>query len=209
MPRKGYLSHEQRRRFDSPPSLTNAQRAVFIQLPEWAEQFYATLPTPTSRAGFLLQLGYFRIVCRFFEPRQFRQGGIGFIQKSGKNIDPNRVDMAACQQSSSCCRHQGETLSRLGFEPFATRHQRSLLEEAKRLAHLQVTPEGIIDSCVAYLRADEWRHPPTVVFVASSIPPCRNISLIWNKSWKSTFMPPTGPCSMTCSANRAASSNTS
>jgi TnpA family transposase len=152
MPRKDYLSHEQRQRFDSPPSLTNAQRAVFTQLPEWAEQFYATLPTSTNRAGFLLQLGYFRTVCRFFEPSQFRQGDIAFIQKSGKNIDPNQVDMAAYQQSSSYYRHQVEILSRLGFEPFTAQHQRLLLEEAKRLAHLQVTPEGIIDSCVAYLR---------------------------------------------------------
>lgn len=125
---------------------------MFIQLPEWAEQFYATLPTSTSRAGFLLQLGYFRTVCRFFEPLQFRQADIAFIQKSGKNIDPNQVDMAAYQQSSSYYRHQGEILSRLGFEPYTAPHQHMLLEEAKRLAHLQVTPEGIVDSCVAFLR---------------------------------------------------------
>jgi hypothetical protein len=40
-------------------------------LPDWAEHYYKTLATPTNQVGFLLQLGYFRIVCRFFESLQF------------------------------------------------------------------------------------------------------------------------------------------
>ena len=40
MARKEYLSYEERKRFDSPPILTNMQRAIFIQLPDWAESYY-------------------------------------------------------------------------------------------------------------------------------------------------------------------------
>ena len=56
MARKEYLSYEERQRFDSPPILTNMQRAIFIQLPDWAESYYKVLVTPTNQVGFLLQL---------------------------------------------------------------------------------------------------------------------------------------------------------
>src|SRR5690606_19345857 len=138
MARKEYLSYDQRQRFDSPPILNNVQRAIFVQLPDWAEHYYKTLSTPTNQVGFLLQLGYFRIVCRFFESLKFREEDISFVQNSGKNIDPNEVDMILYKQSSSYYRHQREILSHLGFEPFNSQHQLILLKEAKRLAHLQV-----------------------------------------------------------------------
>jgi len=136
MARKEYLSYEERQRFDSPPILSNMQRAVFIQLPDWAERYYKMLVTPTNQVGFLLQLGYFRIVCRFFDPLQFRPEDITFIQKAGKNIDPNAVDMLLYKHSSSYYRHQQEILSYLGFESFNNQHQLVLMKEAKRLAHL-------------------------------------------------------------------------
>jgi hypothetical protein len=84
MARKEYLSYEERLRFDSPPILTNLQRAIFLQLPEWAEQYYKTLTTATNQVGFLMQLGYFRIACRFFESLQFRLEDITFVQKAGR-----------------------------------------------------------------------------------------------------------------------------
>ena len=113
MARKEYLSYEERLRFDSPPILTNLQRAIFLQLPEWAEQYYKTLTTATNQVGFLMQLGYFRIACRFFESLQFRLEDITFVQKAGKNIDPNEVDMLLYKQSTSYYRHQLEILSSL------------------------------------------------------------------------------------------------
>src|SRR5690606_35659208 len=54
--RKEYLSYDQRQRFDSPPILNNVQRAIFVQLPDWAEHYYKTLSTPTNQVGFLLAL---------------------------------------------------------------------------------------------------------------------------------------------------------
>jgi hypothetical protein len=66
MARKEYFSYEERKRFDTPPVLSNKQRYIFNQLPQWAENFIKTIITPTNQIGFLIQLGYFRIVCRFF-----------------------------------------------------------------------------------------------------------------------------------------------
>src|SRR5690606_15893323 len=88
----------------------------------------------------------------FFESLKFREEDIAFVQNSGKNIDPNEVDMILYKQSSSYYRHQREILSHLGFEPFNSQHQLILLKEAKRLAHLQVKPANILDSCIVYLR---------------------------------------------------------
>ncbi len=160
MARKEYLSYEERLRFDSPPILTNLQRAIFLQLPEWAEQYYKTLTTATNQVGFLMQLGYFRIACRFFESLQFRLEDITFVQKAGKNIDPNEVDMLLYKQSTSYYRHQLEILSSLGFEAFSNHHRVVLLKEAKRLAHQQVKPASIVDSCITYLRERRIEIPP-------------------------------------------------
>ena len=69
MARKEFLSPEARHRFDNPPVLTSEQRSIFLQAPTWATEYVRQLQTPSNKVGFLLQVGYFRIVSRFFVSR--------------------------------------------------------------------------------------------------------------------------------------------
>gem|GEM_PF-5460245 len=130
-----YLSYEERQRFDSPPILTNIQPTIFIQLPDWAESYYKVLITPINQVGFLLQLaGPVRIFpdnLPVFDPLQFRPDDTGFIQKTGRSIDRNAVDMLTYKQSRSYYRHQQEILSHLGFESFSNQDHVVLIKEAK------------------------------------------------------------------------------
>lgn len=62
MARRDYLSTDERIRFDAPPQLSSIQRLIFADLPLWADQFLTAIHTPTNKVGFVLQLGYFRVV---------------------------------------------------------------------------------------------------------------------------------------------------
>ncbi|MBC8156241.1 MAG: DUF4158 domain-containing protein [Bacteroidetes bacterium] len=56
------LSPDERTRFDSPPTLAVHQRLILLDLPVWAESYLQAIQTSTNQVGFLLQLGYFRIL---------------------------------------------------------------------------------------------------------------------------------------------------
>ena len=60
MPRRDFLSADERLRFDSPPRLNAAERLILVDIPQWAEDYLQAIHTPTNKIGFLLQLGYFR-----------------------------------------------------------------------------------------------------------------------------------------------------
>lgn len=113
MPRKEYLSAEARHRFDHPPILNGEQRFIFLQAPAWASQYVKGLLTPTNKVGFLLQVGYFRIVSRFFVSGRFHQADIDYI--AGKiSVDLNAIDMKD-YQGTTFYRHQDEILAYFGF----------------------------------------------------------------------------------------------
>jgi hypothetical protein len=79
MPRKEYLSQEARHRFDNPPVLNSEQRLIFLQAPGWALEYVKMLQTPSSKVGFLLQVGYFRMVSRFYIQTKFNQSDIEYV----------------------------------------------------------------------------------------------------------------------------------
>lgn len=54
MARKEYLTLEERNRFENPPQLLAEQKGLFLQLPEWANNYLKTLQTPTNQVGFVL-----------------------------------------------------------------------------------------------------------------------------------------------------------
>ncbi len=153
MARKEYFSYEERKRFGTPPVLSNKHRYIFNQLTQWAENFIKTIITPTNQIVFFkIQLGYFRIVCRFFEPLQFHQNDVFYVIEPLKSIDPNAIDMTIYQQSSSYYNHQQVILNHLGFSPFSLDKRAMLLNEAQRLTHLQIKPTNILDLCMTFLR---------------------------------------------------------
>ena len=159
MAQKQYLSYEDRMRFDTPPILSSSQKYIFCSLPSWAENYYKIILTSPSKLGFLVQLGYFRTVCRFFEPSKFHKNDIDFVVQMFKNIDPNEIDLQTYLQGKTYYIHRLVILQNLGFEAFQETHRATLLKEADRLAHLQVKPSNIFDSCINFLRERKIEVP--------------------------------------------------
>lgn len=159
MARREYLSAEERQRVDTPPQLTPLQRTLLLDLPPWAEAYLATLFTPTNQIGFLLQLGYFRIVARFFVADRFPAADIDWLCQQLK-LPRQDVELAAYDRSQSAYRHRTLILDKLGYEAFTDTHQTRLLAEARRLTHLHTKPALLFDHLMGYLREQRIEAPP-------------------------------------------------
>src|SRR3954471_13970097 len=75
------LSEEENLAFENPPRITYEERKHFFTLPEWAKPLFAKLATPTSKIGFILQLGYFRATDKFYTKDSYYPEDIAFVQK--------------------------------------------------------------------------------------------------------------------------------
>lgn len=150
MPRKDYLSAEARRRFDHPPTLSGEQRQIFLQAPVWAMEYVKGLLTPSNKVGFILQVGYFRIVSRFFVSSRFHQSDVDFVVDR-ISVDVNAVNMGD-YHGNTFRRHQDDILSYFGFAPFTKYSGEALLQEAERLAHVQTRPHLIFGGMVGFLQ---------------------------------------------------------
>ncbi len=159
MARREYLSPDERTRFDAPPTLTVHQRPILLDLPAWAETYLQSGQTPTNQVGFLLQLGYFRVVTRFFVADRFEADIVEWI--SGRlRVDPNTVDLTDYARSRTAYRHREDILHFLGYRAFGSEYQRVLADEAHRLAHLQTRPALMLDALAGYLREHRVEIPP-------------------------------------------------
>ncbi|MBC7390523.1 MAG: Tn3 family transposase [Opitutaceae bacterium] len=157
MPRKEYLSQEARHRFDNPPVLNVGQRTIFLQPPKWATEYLKGLQTPSNKVGFLLQVGYFRMVGRFFVSSKYRKGDIDFVAEMN-SVDMNSVDMDE-YVGNTVRRHQKEILEYFGFAPFEKPTGETLLAEAERLAHVQTKPYLIFEGMVGFLQEHRTEIP--------------------------------------------------
>jgi len=157
MPRKEYLAQEARQRFDWPPILSAEQKLIFLQAPSWANEYVRQLQTPSNKVGFLLQVGYFRIVSRFFVPGRFLQDDVDFVTDK-ISVDVNAVEMAD-YEGNTARRHQKDILEYFGFSGFDKSAGEAMLSEAERLAHVQTRPHLIFQGMVSFLQEHHIEIP--------------------------------------------------
>jgi len=70
------LSQAEKRQFDLPPKFSKAERAVYFALNPQLKKTISRLDNKDTRAGFLLQLAYFRANARFYPIESFRKRDI-------------------------------------------------------------------------------------------------------------------------------------
>lgn len=70
------LPSAEAKRFDSPPLFTKEERAHFFAIDSDTRGILKQLRSPTSKIGFLLQLGYFKASAKFYAPSNFRSRDI-------------------------------------------------------------------------------------------------------------------------------------
>ena len=125
-------------------------------IPPWAKLAIDQIPSPTNKAGFILQLGYFRLMGRFFHPKTYPSKDTDFIVQKFLG-DPNEVDINE-YKTSTYHRHREIILQGFGFKAYTSdgNIHANLLDEATRMAECRParnqTKQGLrFDNLVAYL----------------------------------------------------------
>src|SRR4029450_12915091 len=106
------LSKEEIVSFESPPRFTAQERKYYFALPDWAEKLVATLTTPVSKTGFVLQLGYFRATNKFFPKSLFSPEDVAFVQK---RLGITAIWQVSAYAETTMLRHRTLLLVKLGF----------------------------------------------------------------------------------------------
>lgn len=79
MSRVSILTDSEKLEFDSPPVLPSDIKPLYFNVTKELENTIKKLRTPTNKAGFLLQYGYFKACKRFFVGSKFHRGDIEYV----------------------------------------------------------------------------------------------------------------------------------
>ena len=82
MANKEFISQQARKRFEEPLQLSETERSSLLVIPPWAKLTIDQILSPTNKTGFVLQLGYFRLMGRFFHPKTYPQKDIDLLFKN-------------------------------------------------------------------------------------------------------------------------------
>lgn len=137
--------------FEFPPEFNADERKRFFDLPKWALKLIESFKIPTNKVGFVLQLGYFKAINRFFVARKFHKQDIEFVS-SRLQILPEKIYLEKYIEATFV-RHQEIILENFGFQPFNEATKLILIKEALSLCTNQLKPRLMFLSLVDFLRA--------------------------------------------------------
>ncbi len=151
------LSPKTIKRFDNPPVFTSHQRKQMFRVQKRILKILETFPNLTNKIGFVLQLGYFRAVNKFYSPKKFHQKDIEFI--AGRlSINIKTIDLKSYKYTTSE-RHQDIILSETGFKKFNPQIKKMLISEAEQLTSRQQKPRLTFMSLVDFLQTRKIQVP--------------------------------------------------
>ncbi len=143
------LSQSDIKAFEFPPEFNGEERKRFFSLPIWANEIVESVRTPINKVGFVLQLGYFRAVNRFFTSGKFYSRDIHYVaSKSGVDVD--QIEFIEYFKSTNG-RHQDVIRDHLGFRRFDEKTKEILVEETVSLCSNQIKPRLMFMSLVDFL----------------------------------------------------------
>jgi hypothetical protein len=142
------LSEEEIQVFESPPRFTYEERKHFFTLPEWAKPLLAKLATPTSKTGFILQLGYFRATNKFYTKDLYYPEDIAFVQK---RMGIDGAWQTTLYSERMIERHRIVILSNLGYTAFSPSATAALATEAASAVEKQMRLKDILGQLLEVL----------------------------------------------------------
>ncbi len=151
------ISNKEILAFDTPPKFSGEQRKIFFSIPVWARETLTSFRTQTNKVGFVLQLGYFKAVNKFFVANRFHQNDIEFI---ARRLEIPLKDICLAEyKERSFGRHQEIILKNLGNRKFDENAKKLLIEEALSLCSKQTKPRLMFLSLVDFLRQKKIEVP--------------------------------------------------
>lgn len=144
MPKIRILSPAERKAFQLPPIFQPHEKTDSFEISDAAKKIIDAIHSPYRKVGFILQLGYFRRVGRFFSPAQFHQQDITFVCKL-LALDRHQIKLEQ-YKDHRFRQDQLKILEMTGFQAFESDTQASslLTQEITRLVEKQIRPKMII-----------------------------------------------------------------
>lgn len=141
------LSAAEKRQFELPPRFTKNERGLYFTLTPEIKRTISRLQNNDTRAGFILQLAYFRANARFYPIESFRKRDLLTV-KSMLKINNINLDN---YQRTLVTRHRKKILSLLNWRDQSDETKDILNNYASRQARNQQKPKqifmGLIDLC--------------------------------------------------------------
>ncbi len=141
------LSAAEKRQFELPPRFTKNERGLYFSLTPEIKRTISRLQNNDTRAGFILQLAYFRANARFYPIESFRKRDLLTV-KSMLKIKSINLDN---YQRTLITRHRKKILSLLNWRVQSDETKDILNNYARRQARNQQKPKqifmGLIDLC--------------------------------------------------------------
>ena len=150
------LSEEEIQVFESPPRFTSEDRKHVFSLPEWAEKLVATLTTPASKIGFILQLGYFQATSKFYQKELFYPEDSEFVQKC---LGIEGAWQEAEYSARMMQRHRTLILTKLGYSAFSPTAVTTLSAEAAIAVEKQMRLKDILSRLLELLEQKRIETP--------------------------------------------------
>ncbi len=147
MTRLVFLSPTEKRKFDTPPIFTKEQRHAYFAVTEDIRRTLSQLRTTTNKAGFLLQLGYFRYCGKFFVPSVFRRRDIQYVKQLlsvTADFNSDRYPSARNLQ------HRSRILTLLDWTPFDESNATLIAERIQLLTQQQLKPEQVFAAAIDF-----------------------------------------------------------
>jgi len=141
------LSPSEKRLFDLPPKFSKDERNLYFSLTPDLKRTISRFNTHDTRAGFMLQLAYFRANAHFYPIESFRKRDIEYVKSILKCTKINLKKY----NSTIASRHRNKILSVLNWQDYDKDTKDLLVSYAHRQTNNQQKPKqifiGLIDLC--------------------------------------------------------------
>lgn len=149
------LSPTERKKFDSPPVFTSEERKRFFTISGSVEKEIDALRTEINKIGFILQLGYFKAVKRFFPKHTFLQQDIEFVTK---RLGLSMSDLQE-YDNETVSRHRKRILRHMGYAAFIKRSYALVSNEATLLITKQIKLRKVFFGLLNFLSHNKIEVP--------------------------------------------------
>lgn len=155
------LSVEETKTFDNPPLFTGEQRKQYFYINKQSDAVLSKLRDNSSKAGYLLQLGYFKATNRFFSVNTFHEKDLEYIARL---LQINRQTIKMDKYGERMKRYyQNVILQQTGSFKFTEKTRRVIEQEAQLLAFRQTKLRQMFLSLVDYLKIKKCEVPSYAV----------------------------------------------
>ena len=148
--------------FKNPPEFNSEERKKYFYISVWAEKELKTFRTAINKVCFMLQLGYFQAVKRFFYANTYQKKDIEYIANR-LNISLEEIDINKYKKETFN-RNKKIILINLGFEPFTQKHNKLLIEKITQLVSKQLKPKFIFSEAIDFLVKNKIEVPGYYIF---------------------------------------------